>query len=233
MLKYIEMSAIIEKSKEALQDYISPRDVSDIEDYKRLMTFDDDSFFCYLAAINISSGYHLILNNWLFKELTDSKEFYSDFVFSGNLLVELMPMLRRRLISILPEIKNFEIFFTKSRKKEFDNNGPKLIKSKSHTLNIQNYLDFVLFCANPYDSFILNIKFRTHVVTYFDAIRFETREHVHNGTNNLHYLILLVVLFDFHNTLFEERFRQSKDKSMDQRAEVLFAPYYDIINSKI
>ena len=224
------MKAIIEKSKEAIRGFIFSRENSDVEDYKRLLTLNDTSFFCYLAAMNISSSYHLMLHHWLFMEITESKECYSDAVFSGNLLVDLMPMLQRNKISIIPNIRNFEKFISDTRKTQLLKNGPELIKSKSHSLNIQNYLDFILVCVNPYDSFIVNIQFRTRLVLCFNAIRVETRTDVDGGTKNLHYLMLLNVLFDFHNTLFEEEFQQNKSHTMDQRAEILFSPYYESTN---
>ena len=85
--------------------------------------------------------------------------------------------------------------------------------------------------AKADDRLMRNIEFRNHLVLYYDAIRFETREHSLNGINNLHYLILLLVLFDFHNTLFGEEFGKSKRESLDHRAEILFRPYYEITNS--
>ena len=224
------MNSTIVKSKEAIRDYIFSRENSDVEDFKRLLTLNDTSFFCYLAAMNISQSYHFMLHHWLFMEITESEDFNADIIFSGNLLVDLMPMLRRCEISSLPNIKNFEKFFSETRKMQLLKNGPELIKSKSHSLNIQNYLDFILVCVNPYDSFIVNIQFRTRLVLCFNAIRVETRTDVDGGTKNLHYLMLLNVLFDFHNTLFEKEFHQNKNHTMDQRAEILFSPYYESTN---
>ena len=110
-MKVRDIKSTIDKTKVGIRDHIFSRDRSDIEDYNRLLKMDGGSFFCYLAAIHMSSIYQLIVNNWLFKELSGCEEFYSDVVYSRGLLDNLLPILNTKELSILPGNKNFQKFF--------------------------------------------------------------------------------------------------------------------------
>ena len=218
------MQRTIVKCKDKIQLYLTSKKDEDYEDLMRLLVLDGSEFFAHLAAIKIALSYQLAIEYWIFKGLNNIEDQEEDLVFIFLLLIELMPMISTPEISQIPNLKNFKTFFYKMKNEKFWTRGVKVFQSKSHYLDIQNYIDFSLMSSKTYDSFISNTQFRVEILINYEALKIESR--IDAGSNSgyllLYNLMLISFFFDSHNHLFTSSFIESKELPMSSRAESFF-----------